>query len=181
MLSTEREQQLLEQLATQPNAFREVYREYFPRVYGYIAARVNSPHDAEDLVSETFLTVVEKLSTFDYRGKGSFAAWVFQIAYYKVGDYYRRKQPIDIQLDTIPHGHPSLDDHLQHQETASEIRQHIRQLPQRRQEVITLRYFGGLRNNEIAQLLGLDERTVASHLSRALNDLHQALEEAVHE
>jgi DNA-binding NarL/FixJ family response regulator len=35
-----------------------------------------------------------------------------------------------------------------------------------------LKFFGGLRNNEIAQVLGIDERTVASHLCRGLEDLH---------
>ena len=39
--------------------------------------------------------------------------------------------------------------------------------------MITLRFFGGLRNMEIAALLELDERTVASHLCRGLRDLHR--------
>ena len=44
-------------------------------------------------------------------------------------------------------------------------------LPRRRQEVITLKFFGGLRNQEIAQILGLGERTVAAHLCRGLEEL----------
>jgi DNA-directed RNA polymerase specialized sigma24 family protein len=44
-------------------------------------------------------------------------------------------------------------------------------LSPRRQEVVTLRFYGGLRNREIARVLGLDERTVAAHLCRAIQDL----------
>ncbi len=47
----------------------------------------------------------------------------------------------------------------------------IETLSPRRQEVITLRFFGELRNQEIAEILSLDERTVASHLCRAIEDL----------
>jgi DNA-directed RNA polymerase specialized sigma24 family protein len=48
-------------------------------------------------------------------------------------------------------------------------------LSPRRQEIITLKFFGGLRNREIALMLALDERTVASHLCRGLEDLHRKL------
>ncbi|HET7078316.1 MAG TPA: sigma-70 region 4 domain-containing protein, partial [Chloroflexia bacterium] len=48
----------------------------------------------------------------------------------------------------------------------------IATLSPRRREVITLKFFGGLQNREIAAVLGLDERTVASHLCRALEDLY---------
>ena len=53
------------------------------------------------------------------------------------------------------------------------LQQLISTLSPRRQEIITLKFFGGLRNKEIAQILRLDERTVASHLCRGLEDLHQ--------
>jgi DNA-directed RNA polymerase specialized sigma24 family protein len=36
---------------------------------------------------------------------------------------------------------------------------------------VTLKFFGGLGNQEIAAVLGLNERTIASHLCRALEDL----------
>lgn len=49
----------------------------------------------------------------------------------------------------------------------------IETLAPQRQKVVLLRFFAGLRNREIARVLGLDERTVASHLSRGIQDLHQ--------
>ena len=51
------------------------------------------------------------------------------------------------------------------------MRKLIETLSPRRKETILLKYFAGLRNQEIAHLLSLDERTVASHISRGLADL----------
>src|SRR5262249_13214526 len=55
----------------------------------------------------------------------------------------------------------------------------VNDLPPRRREVITLKYFAGLQNKEIAVVLGLDERTVPSNLSRALDDMQKKYLEEV--
>src|SRR5690606_7557902 len=68
----------------------------------------------------------------------------------------------------------SLELRLIRREHAAELRAMIEALPLRRRDVLMLRYYGELRNNEIAQVMGIDERTVSSHLSRGLRDLHDA-------
>lgn len=171
-LSDERERWLIARAAKGDRAaFKALYRAYLPRLYGYIAGRVGNAHDAEDLCSETFIIVVEKLSMFDYRGVGSFAAWLFAIAYRVVGAHYRRggRNVLPLYESDAQTPPPRLPDESVHHAVAK--------LSPRRQEIVTLRYFGGLRNTEIADLLGLDERTVASHLSRALKDLSEILDE----
>jgi RNA polymerase sigma factor (sigma-70 family) len=57
----------------------------------------------------------------------------------------------------------------------------LNELPPRQREVILLKYFGNLRNREIGQILELDERTVASHLSRGLGALRRRLPDDVKE
>jgi RNA polymerase sigma factor (sigma-70 family) len=66
---------------------------------------------------------------------------------------------------------PSPEEILTQEEAFQHMRALIATLSPRRQEIITLKFFGGLRNGEIADILELDERTVASHLSRGLRDL----------
>ncbi|MBC8172152.1 MAG: RNA polymerase sigma factor [Anaerolineae bacterium] len=170
------EQLMLAQARANPEAFRELYRHYFPRVYAYIAYRVGRVPDAEDLTADTFVRVVEAFHSFEYRGAGSFAAWVFRIAYHQVAAFYRqqRRTQTFIPLDDLPDLHssaPTPDVLLLEKERFARLRNHIVTLSPRRQEIVTLRFFGGLRNNEIAAVLGLDERTVAAHVSRALEDL----------
>lgn len=156
----------------------ELYRRYVPRVYAYVAYRAEGVQEAEDVVSETFLRVVKNLHRFRYRGEGSFAAWLFRIAHNLVEDQHRarRRRVRHVPLEAgaeIADESLLPGEELARQEQFEELRALVGTLPPRRQKVVLLRFFGGLRNREIAEVLGLDERTVASHLSRGLQDLHQ--------
>ncbi|MDX1995523.1 MAG: RNA polymerase sigma factor [bacterium] len=173
------ERALVQRARTEPDAFRVLYQHYFPRVYAYVAYRVNTAQDAEDLTAEIFLRVVVNLAQFEQRGEGAFAAWLFSIARHRLMDEYRRRRQIlqTVSLDDLPEINgeegDSPDALLLRKERFVRLRQMIATLSPRRQEVITLRFFAELRNQEIAEVLGLDERTVASHLTRALEDLGQ--------
>ena len=100
-LDLEYEQLLVARARHDPDDFRELYREYFPRVYAYVAYRVGTVQDTKDLVSDTFLKAVENVSRFDYRGMGSFAAWLFRIAHNVVSDFCcqrgRRQEPLSLE------------------------------------------------------------------------------------
>ena len=177
-MNHESEKELLENARHDLSAFKELYAFYFPRIYAYINYRVGRVQDAEDLVASTFLKATERLGQFEWRGDGSFAAWLFHIAHDLVVDSYRRdgKVPDSVSIDDLPDIRSDSvlpDDAALRKEEFEYLRQLIGTLSPRRQEIITLRFFGGLRNKEIAGILGLDERTVASHLCRGLEDLHR--------
>jgi RNA polymerase sigma-70 factor (ECF subfamily) len=165
-------------------AFNELYRIFFPRIFAYVTYRVGKQQDAEDLVSEAFAKVLYRISEFEYRGDGSFSAWLFQIVRNEVNTYFRKNHH---NLDSIPlEDLPDIatntllpDDALLRKEQFLRLRKLIGTLPPRRQEVILLKYYGGMRNKEIALILDLDERTIASHLSRGLNDLQDLMMEEV--
>lgn len=181
--SAQDEEILTKKAQDDPHAFRELYQVYLPRIYAYVAHRVNSSHDTEDLVSEAFLKAVEQMNRFVYRGNGSFSAWLFRIAHNIVADYYRkrrhRQERIDsTSVDAAIDDSVSPDAKVVLSEESARLHQMIRTLPLRRQEVISLRFFGGLRNRQIAQVLGINERSVASHLCRAIEDLQRKYAEA---
>jgi RNA polymerase sigma-70 factor, ECF subfamily len=177
-LDPERERVLTEEARRDPEALRELYDYYFPKVYAYIGYRVGRVQDIEDLTSETFLKAIEKLDGFVWQGEGSFPAWLFRIAHNLASDFYRRGQVAEesVPLEELP----ELEDNtlspaeaFLRKERLALFRRLIGTLSRRRQEVITLKFFGGLHNKETAEVLGLDERTVASHLCRGLGDLHR--------
>lgn len=168
-IEPERERYLIQHVRADPRCLEELYEAYLPAVYGYIYSRVNHRQDAEDLTSEVFLKMIRRLD--QHRLENSFAAWLFTIAHHTVIDFYRRWSKTRALDDASPA--PTLETAVDHQA----LHQLIAGLPERRQEVITLKFFGGLRNQEIALILNLDERTVASHLSRGLHDLYQQLQE----
>ncbi len=171
------ERDLIVALPDNPEAFRRLYRHYFARVFAYVAYRVGRRQDAEDITADVFMRVIEKIAQFEYRGEGSFAAWLFRIAYNRVQQFYRQSQKQSfIMLDDIPDIKSNQmlpDEALMRKEQFARLHDMIASLSTRRQEVISLKFFAGLRNKEIAEILGLDERSVASHLSRGLDDLQQ--------
>jgi DNA-binding CsgD family transcriptional regulator len=59
------------------------------------------------------------------------------------------------------------------QEQSRELGRLLDSLAPRHKEVITLKYFGELRNQEIATILGLVERTVAAYFHRGLQELQR--------
>jgi RNA polymerase sigma-70 factor (ECF subfamily) len=186
-LSPDEERDLIAQ-AADPAAFRRLYRHYVPRVFAYVAYRVGTKQDAEDIVADVFVKVLKSISTFEYRGEGSFAAWLFRIAYHEVVQHYRRqgRRQTPIPLDDVPDLHspqPSPDAHLLQKERFLRLQAMLHTLSPRRQEIISLRFFGGLQNKEIADVLSLSEKTVASHLCRGLDDLQTKYrqEEFTHE
>lgn len=178
------EESLIKQAQQNPEYFRLLYRRYFPRVYAYIAYRVRRVQDAEDITADVFMKVAQNFAQFEYRGEGSFTAWMFRIAHNTVMQFHRHNDVALIPIEDLPEiaDHVLLPDQaLQRKEQFAHLSAMIALLPNRRREVVTLRFFGGLRNNEIAEVLQLDERTVAAHLSRALQDLRQLVEQEKHD
>lgn len=172
------EHTLVRRASHDPEAFRELYARYFPRVYAYVAYRVGSAQDAEDLVSEVFTKVIEGIDGFRWRHPGSFAAWLFRIAHNSASDHYRdtRSIKISVPLEELPEMEASQllpDDVVLQQEQFAYLKSLIVTLPPRQQVIVTLKFYGELRNQEIAQVLGIGEKTVAAHLCRGLESLHR--------
>ncbi len=179
-LDLREEQRLVTAAVDNEDAFRRLYDHYLPRVYAYVGYRVGPVGDVEDVVAEVFAKMSGGLRRFVWRGPGSFSAWLFRIAHNEIAGYYRRMGPRrhDVALEESPEAHGEQSPAgatLESAERAALIRELLNDLPPRQREVILLKYFGNLRNREIGRILELDERTVASHLSRGLNKLRQRL------
>lgn len=177
-MDPEREKLLLDKAQEDLAAFEEIYGHYFPKIYAYVRYRITNLQDVEDLTAAIFLRTTEKLGEFQWRGDGSFAAWIFRIAHSQVIDFYRKRantlEPRHlVYLNELACDNPQPGDTALQNEKLAMLRHLISTLSPRRQEVLTLKFYGGLRNSEIAQILELDERTVASHLCRGLEYLHE--------
>jgi RNA polymerase sigma-70 factor, ECF subfamily len=176
-LGLDEERALIAELPENSEAFRRIYRHYFPRLFAYVAYRVGRKQDAEDITADIFLRVVQAIKQFEHRGEGSFAAWLFRIAYNHVQQFYRQEQRQSVvaleELPEIQSRDLLPDEAFVRKEQFARLQAMLNSLSPRRQEIISLRFFAELRNQEIALVLGLDERTVASHLARGLEDLQE--------
>ncbi len=143
-------------------ALSTLYTFYFPRVYRYVAGRVRSTQDAEDVTEEVFLKLVANLKRYEWRGL-PFGAWVFRIARNEVVSHARRqrRRGIPAQLsETMP------DDRQDHvaayelQATIEVVREATAKLPPAQRDVISLRFGAGLSVAETALALGKTQNNV---------------------
>ena len=157
--------------------YAELYREYLPRILNYVRMRVGSEDLAQDLTAATFERAVAKQHTL--RKRGAFGAWLFRIARNVVAGYYRKQRP-GVPLESVPDlpaAGPSPPEVVMHREEVARLREAIATLPEREQEIIQLRFGGGLGNKEIAQVMGLQAGHVGVIVYRALRKLRAVLED----
>lgn len=176
-LSSDDEETLVRRARHESEAFGELYRAYVGRLSAYAAYRTESMADAEDLVADTFLKAAEGFQKFEYRGAGSFTAWLFRIAHNLLRDAGRQRGrrgvPRSLEAASDFRTAELLPEQAAvQQEDFERLHRLVAALPPRRREVVSLRFFAELRNQEIAKVLGINERSVASHLCRAIEDLH---------
>jgi len=143
-------------------ALSNLYEYYFPRVYRYVAARLASAQDAEDVTEEIFLRVISNLQRFSWRGL-PFGAWVFRIARNEVVSHVRRQKNRN-QTAPLTEAIPSLEeDHVitvETEMTIAVIRQAAEKLPEAQRQVIALRFGAGLSVAETARALKKTENNV---------------------
>lgn len=157
-------------------AFDALYRRYVRRVYRYCYTHSGSAADAEDLTAQTFLAALESIGRF--RGRGTFAAWLFGIAWRKCKDHhrqrYRKPQERLDEAERLPNPEAvNLERHAYNQDILECVQTMWNHLSEDRQEVLRLRFWAGLNTAETANVMGRSRAAVKMLLSRAVADIRK--------
>jgi len=153
-----------------PQAFLALYDRYFDRVLGYVRLRIRDGSTCEDVVSTVFTTALGQLGRF--RGDGSFAGWLFQIARNAVRDVQRRPSAGPLP-DEATASEPDVEERFLAYERAAELRTLIRLLTAEQQHLLGLRYGAGLGFDEIGAIVGAAPGTVRVRMHRILEQLRR--------
>ncbi len=171
--------------------FQELYTAYRPKILRYLARQVGED-EAEDLTQEVFIKVGRGLK--DFRGEASLSTWIYRIAANTATDRLRSR---DLRPAAQPWlsscsgegddpgssgRDPRTDEGTPPVEQAA-LRRDMRQcfqglldsLPEASRAVFTLSELDGLRNDEIAEALGISLETVKIRLHRARRKLRAAI------
>ncbi|KXK08409.1 MAG: sigma-70 family RNA polymerase sigma factor [Candidatus Dojkabacteria bacterium] len=79
------------------DAFETIYRRYVSAVYRSVYIKVGKKEWAEDIVSETFMLLMDILS--NYRGESSLKTFITGIAFNKVRQFWQKQQHDGISFD----------------------------------------------------------------------------------
>jgi len=157
------------------DAFRRLYDRHAESVYALCLRMAGDSEDATECLQESFIAAWRNLG--DYRGDGSFAAWLHGIAVNAV----RSRQRSATRRRNVERPTEDLERHMKDveaamPETRMELERAIARLPDGARRVLVLYEIHGYRYCEIAETLGVSMGTVRSQLHRARQLLREWIE-----
>ena len=172
--------------------FQEIYAVFQPKILRYLI-RLVGENEAEDLTQEVFVKVSQALKNF--RGESQLSTWIYRIATNAALDRLRSPSfqwitQNGLPDDSIEAGEAEVDDRdawtgekkplveqqLVRKEMNECVRGHIERLPENYRTVLVLSEWEGLRDNEIAEILGITLTTAKIRLHRGKEKLKEELE-----
>lgn len=157
-------------IALSDEVLKECVEKYADIVFRVSYQHVCNRQDAEDVVQEVFLSLVERLRVCPFNDEEHLKAWLLRVAINKsinVAKHNARRRTeriIDNKMSGRDGAYDELDDEL-------------KKLPADDRQIIYLHYYEGYAAKEIAQFMGLRENTVHKRLSRAREKLKKYLTE----
>jgi len=165
------ERRLVEAAQSDPSRFAELYESNFHRVYAFVARRVSSRDEAQDVTAEVFHEALRNIGRFQWRGV-PFAAWLLRIAANALADRWQRAA----RTPEVPADDARTENEAGQTEGADVERramlfQLVDRLPTDQRLVIMRRFVEQKSIREIAQELGRSEGAVKQLQFRALETL----------
>ena len=77
-MDLDKEKELIKKAQKDPEAFTQLYDEYYSQIFGYVLKRVADLMIAQDITSETFFKTLKKLWQFRWKNI-PFSAWLYRI------------------------------------------------------------------------------------------------------
>jgi RNA polymerase sigma-70 factor (ECF subfamily) len=162
------------------DAFRLLVDREQLAVYRACLRILGRPHDAEDVVQESFVAAFRSLGS--YRGDGPLGGWLMRIAtrqaFRRLG---QRRDPVELDPETAGPGSRAHDPMAAALagERQRAVRHAVAELRDPYREVVALRFFGELSLEEIAAATRRPLNTVKTHLRRGLMQLRGRLGDEV--
>ncbi|MBQ3044888.1 MAG: RNA polymerase sigma factor [Clostridia bacterium] len=163
-------------------AFEELYKITSPKAY-FVALKIcKNEHDAEDILQESYIKVLEKIDTVD--PEGNFTAWLYQIVANKSKNFMKAKKPVlfgeeeEEIIGSLPDEDLSFtpEEKVDKEELRSEVMAAVDELTAEKRACVMMMYFGDMSVNEIAQSLEVPVSTVKNRLFTARKDLKNKFE-----
>ena len=166
------------------DAVEALYRQYRERIWFFVCKNVGSNQAAEDIVSDTFLTAIEKLG--ELRCADAFGSWLYSIAYNKCLQFLNSESGIarfesDELFDSTieksilnePVKLPS--DYIESKQTRQQLRNAIDSLKPEMRSAVIMYYFEEMSVADVGKALGLKENAAKQRLFRARKKLSEKL------
>lgn len=172
-------------LAGDAELYSVLVNRYRTRVSRYVERFTYDVEDARDVTQDVFIKVYGALDSFDPHFK--FSTWLFRIAGNAAIDHLRRRRVRTLPLEHAhgengeiravdpPETRPNPHEDLTRRRLREALSAAIERLPDDYRELISLRHYGEMPYEEIAELKGMPLGTVKNKLFRARQALRDLL------
>ena len=159
-------------------AFAHLMRAHYAFVYAIVIGIVDNPHDAEEVVQDTFLNAYRGLAQYEEQTK--FRSWLATIARNRALNWLRAQRMDTVSIDEVEE-HTlqtpnTLDDQLIRDEQRELIRRAMETLSQKDREIARSYYLDGASYDELIRTHGLSYKAISFRLSRAKQRLAKRLQ-----
>ena len=160
-------------------AWDYLYGLAFPQVYRYVAARVPSRQEAEDVTEEVFVGALQSAGSLRADDETGFLAWLYQIARFKLADrlrqqYRRPTVALDPMLDPADTD-PTPEEAALDTDASAAVQAALSELTPEQREVITMKFMLDYDNAKAASILGKSPGAINQLQHRALAQLRKIL------
>lgn len=160
-------------------ARKELYEQYAGRMLGICLRYAGDRDTAQDLVHDGFIKIFGSFDKFTWRGDGSLRAWMERVMVNTALQFLRKNDVMSqsIELEEVPEVLEEPDASAIETIPHEVLMLFIRELPDGYRTVFNLYTFEDKSHREIAQELGINEKSSASQLFRAKNALAKRVKE----
>jgi RNA polymerase sigma-70 factor, ECF subfamily len=166
-----------------------VWRELHDRLLGFIARRVPTPQDAEDILQEVMLRIHRHSA--DLEDADRVASWVYRIATNSIADHYRKPARRELpsgQATDVPEPDDAPPAAVWTEPNVTELRAElagcvaplIARLPEIYREAIEVTEFQGITQAQAAARLGLSASGMKTRVQRGRGQLKDLLLDCCH-
>ncbi len=164
-------------------AFEELVRRTTRLVYSKLYLETGDPHQAEDLVQETYLRAFRSMAQMT--NLAGFRPWLLTIAQSAAIDAYRkstakrRAEPDRVSQEVLDHAPAPAAEEPGRTETRERVRTILQSLPEEYRLPLTLRYLDGADYESITMQLGLSATALRGILYRGMQLLRKAVKQEI--
>ena len=159
-------------------SFDDIYRKYHSQIVAYFVKRTGNQKDAEDLASEVFLYCYKNYSKYD-SSKSSVSTWIYLIAKSRFYNYCRDRktcEDIDDYANIIEDSTDFTEKAIYLEEMRIQLNESLKLLTERQRKIVILKYFEGMKAEEIALLFDTTANNIRVQLSKALKKMKKNME-----
>ncbi len=158
------------------SAFHQVFKAFYGKVYYFALGFIKNQTDADDITQMVFTKLWMKRSML--ADVQNLDTYLYTITKNTVLNFISTHKPYSLDIDTIKNleeTSPSQQEQIEAQDLQILIDMIVSNMPPQRQAVYRMSREEGLSNEEIAQKMGIQKKTVENHLNLALGDIRKML------